>query len=182
MASQLNDVMGRRQKRIAMPLYALAYRTVKRHEHGPILRAAVVTAFVPPVAAALLIWLVPETCEVWVSHARHRWTCLLPHLILVAPPVMAIVLTIFTIFNQRLDRPFPDGWMVTVLAVGLLTHVLLIGTYLVLALGQGYFGLGITAQLFSIPQPFLAGAIAAAVYWIALHWQGESATAKIQKG
>lgn len=155
-----------------MPLNALAYRTLKRHASAQILRAAAVTAFVPAAAAAVLIWFVPEACEVWVSHARHRWTCLLPHLILVVPPVMAIILTIFTIINQRSDRPFPDGWMVTVLSAGMLTQALLIGTYLVFLLGQGYFGLGITAQLFSIPQPFLAGAIAAAIYWIALHGQG----------
>lgn len=145
-----------------MLLCPSAYRTSTRRVRARILRAAVVTALVPAAAAALFIWLAPEGCGVWVSHARHRWTCLLPSLMVVIPLIAAILLTIFTILNRRLERPFPNGWLVTVLSFGLLTQILLVGAYLV-AVGPGYLE-PFLAQAIFIPQPFLAGAIAAAVY------------------
>lgn len=146
-----------------------AYRTSKRHAVSHSLRAAVVTAIVPAAAAALLIWLAPQACGVWLNHSSHRWMCLLPGLLLFVPLVTAILMTIFTVFNQRLERPFPNGWLVSVLTFGLVNQILFIGAYLV-ALGPGYLGPFLAGAIF-IPQPFLAGAIAAAVYWIVLHWR-----------
>lgn len=156
-----------------MSFCASAYRASKRPMRARIFRAAVVTALLP--TAAAFIWVALVGCGVWVSQALHNWTCLLPGLMLVVPPVAALLLTMFTILNQRRDRLIPDGWLVTVFAIGILAQVLFGGTYLLLLLGQGYFGLWITVQMFSLvfslPQPFIAGAIAAAVYWIALHGQ-----------
>jgi hypothetical protein len=150
-----------------MSLYASAYRASKRPVRASIFRSAVVTALLP--TAAALIWLVLVGCGVWVGQALHGWTCMLPGLMLVVPPVAALLLPMLTILNQRRDRRFPDGWLVTVLAIGLLTQVLFVGAYLFALLGQGYFGLWITVQIISVPQPFIAGAIAAAVYWTTLY-------------
>ncbi len=63
----------------------------------------------------------------------------------------------------------PDGWLVTVLTVGILTQVVLTGSYLIAA-GPAYMG-ALIAQAIFIPQPFVAGAVAASVFWIALHWR-----------
>ncbi len=63
----------------------------------------------------------------------------------------------------------PDGWLVTVLAVGILAQTLLVGAYLIAA-GPGYLGL-MMAQAVFIPQPFVAGAVAGAIFWITLHWR-----------
>jgi hypothetical protein len=165
-----------------MSFFACSFRAPNRHLRARIFRAAAVTALVPVAIAALLIWLVPEGCGVWISHARHRWTCLLPGLMLVVPPVMALLLTMFTILNQRLDRPYADGWLVTVLSAGTFAQVLFTGIYLLFAFGQGYFGLRIAVEVFSTPQPFVAGAIAGAVYWITLWGQRRSVDPMNGKG
>lgn len=163
-----------------MSFYGSAYRASKPPVRARVFSAAVVAALLP--TAAALVWFMLVGCGVWVSHAQHRWNCMLPGLMLVVPPVAAVLLTIFTMLNQRRDHPFPDGWLLIALAIGMLAQVVAVGIYLFLLLGQGYFGLGITIQIFSIPQPFVAGAITAAVYWIALHGQWRSANSKNRMG
>ena len=152
-----------------MPLYQSVCRISKRRARGDILRAVIVTAFVPATAATLFLWQVPEGCGVWVNHSRHRWTCLLPGLLLFIPIITAILMTIFTVFNQRLERPVPNGWLVSTLSFGMVTHIIFLVGY-ALALGPGYFDSFLTQAIF-IPQLFLAGVIAASVYWIALYWR-----------
>lgn len=127
------------------------------------------TAIVPAAAAGCLLWFVPEACNAWVSASRHRWTCLLPGLLIVVPAAVAIVLTIATLLNQRRKRPISDGWLVTVVAVGLLTQALLVVAYLI-ATGPAYIG-SVLAQAVFVPQPFIAGAFAGAIFWTALHWR-----------
>ncbi len=85
------------------------------------------------------------------------------------PVAVAVVLTIATLLNRRRSQPMPDGWLVTVLTVGILTQVVLTGAYLIAA-GPAYMG-ALMAQAIFIPQPFVAGAVAASVFWIALHWR-----------
>jgi hypothetical protein len=149
--------------------WTAACRTSTRHKGTDLLRAAIVTALVPAAAAALLMWLVPAGCDIRGSTTVYRWTCLLPGLVFVSAVPMAGFLSIAMIVNQRLDRPFPDGWLTTVLAVGLLSQLLLSVVYLIV-LDTAYRGQFLTEVIF-IPQPFVAGAISGAVYWTALHWQ-----------
>ncbi len=91
----------------------------------------------------------------------------MPGLLLVVPVAVAIVLTITTLLNRRRSHPMPDGWLATVLAAGILTQVVLTGAYLIAA-GPAYMG-ALMGQAILIPQPFVAGAVAAAVFWTALH-------------
>jgi len=83
------------------------------------------------------------------------------------PIAVAMLLPVAVVLNRRLTRPFPDGWVVTTLSVGLVTQVLLSGFYLI-ALGPAYRRI-FMAEVIFIPQPFVAGATAGAVYWATLH-------------
>lgn len=129
--------------------------------------AALVAAVLPSAAAALYLWLVPAGCDMRLDEATYRWTCLLPGLLIVVPAVVAILLSITNLLNNQIGRRLPDGWLVTTLAIGLLTQVILSGTYL-LALDHAYRG-RMMAEIIFAPQPFVAGAIAGLISWLTLH-------------
>jgi len=145
-----------------------AIRTQAPHSVTDHVWAVVATALAPTATAAILIWLFPAGCDIRGSATVYRWTCLLPGLLITVTPAVALLLPIAYTLNNRLTRPFPDGWLVIALAVGILTQVVLSGAYL-FALDAAYRELFLAEVIF-IPQPFVAGAIAGAVYWAALHW------------
>lgn len=60
----------------------------------------------------------------------------------------------------------PDGWLVTILATGAATELVFLSAYF-LSLDPAYRELFLKEALL-IPQPFVAGAIAAGVYWLVL--------------
>ena len=152
-----------------MTFWSSAIRTSERHTAADRFRAAVLTALVPTAAAACLLWLVPAGCDIRGSAVVYRWTCLLPGLMITVPVAVALLLPFALVLNRRLARPFPEGWLVIVPGSGILTQVVLTGTYLV-ALDPAYRGLFLAEVIF-IPQPFVAGAICGAVYWAGLHWE-----------
>jgi hypothetical protein len=61
----------------------------------------------------------------------------------------------------------PDGWLAFIPAAGVCTQIVLCGGYL-LMLGAAYRELFLAEILF-IPQPFVAGAISGAVFWVTLN-------------
>ena len=125
------------------------------------------TALLPGAAAGSYLWLFPVGCEsLSLSPAIYRWTCLWPGLMVVVPVAGALVLPIGSMLNRRLPKPFPDGWLVSILVFGVLVHVLLMGAYLV-ALEPGYRG-AFLLEAIAIPQPFVAGAATAACFRVAL--------------
>lgn len=128
--------------------------------------AALVTAILPATAAALFLWLVPSACELQKVKAIYRWTCLLPGLLIIVPAVIGTLLSAFGYLIQRSSRRFPDGWLGLTVASGLITQLVLIGAYL-LALEPAYRGI-MLGELLTIPQPFVAGAVSGAVFWVAL--------------
>jgi hypothetical protein len=151
-----------------MAIWTSAYKTSKRHSIAAVLQAAVMTAIAPAVAAGLWLWFAPATCNTSVSAAQYRWTCLFPGLLLVVPSAVAILLAIATVLNQRRKRSIPDGWLVTAFAAGIITQTHLVGGYMVAA-GPAYAALFLALAIL-IPQPFIAGALASGVFWLALHW------------
>jgi hypothetical protein len=155
-------------RRSRVTLWAGALRTSKRYTAIDYARAAILTALVPTTLAALLLWWVPGGCDLRGSPAVYRWTCLLPGLLLVVPVPVALLLPVAFALNHRWARLFPAGWLVTILTVGILTQAVLSFGYL-LALNPAYRGLFLAEVLF-IPQPFIAGVISGAVFWVALHW------------
>ena len=130
--------------------------------------AALATAIVPAATAALFLWLAPSVCDFQKTKAIYRWTCLLPGLLIVVPAVIGPLWSAITYFIQRSGRRFPDGWLALTLGSGLITQVILSGAYL-LALEPAYRGM-MLRELLVIPQPFVAGAIAGAVFWMALQF------------
>lgn len=151
-----------------MTLWTSAIRSRQRRTAADHLRAAVLTVLVPTLTAVFVLWVYPTGCDIRGDPAVYRWTCLLPGLMLTVPIGAAFLLPAAIFLNDRLPRPLPDGWLVTIFAAGLFTQAVLCGSYLV-ALDPAYRRLFLAEVIF-IPQPLVAGAIAGAVYWGALHW------------
>ena len=128
--------------------------------------AALVTAVIPAAAAALFLWLVPSACDFQETKATYRWTCLLPGLLIVVPAAVGLLLSAIGYLTRRSGHRFPGGWLALTVATGLMTQLILTGAYL-LALEPAYRGM-MLRELLVIPQPFVAGAIAGAVFWMAL--------------
>ena len=150
-----------------MQIVNSAIRTSGQRQHKVYILAAIVAAIVPTVAAALFVWLVPAGCDIRGDAAIYRWTCLLPGLLIVVPVAVAFLLLLANLLNHRSGHRYPDGWLVTILGAGLLTQLILIGSYL-LVLDPAYRGL-MLGELMLIPQPFVAGAISGTVFWLTLH-------------
>lgn len=131
--------------------------------------AAAATALLPAGLGLALLWLVPAGCDIRGAQGVYLWTCLLPGLLITVAPAAAILLPPVFMLNARYGRPLPDGWLIVVPAAGIVTHALLAGVYLLIldaAYRQLFF-----VEAFSVPQPFVAGALAGAVYWMALRAQ-----------
>ncbi len=148
-----------------MQIFSSAIRASGDYDPKATLLGALATAVVLPVASFLWMWLVPAGCDIRGDAALYRWTCLLPGLLVVVPTALAAILALATFLNHRSERRFPDGWLVTVLGAGILTHVVLIGSYLI-ALGPAYHSMFVEVLL--VPQPFVAGVIAGTVFWVTL--------------
>ena len=138
-------------------------RSLRRH-----IVAALLTAIVLPALAALFLWQFPAGCDLRGDPATYRWTCLLPGMLVTVPVGVAVVLTIALALNRRLARPLPDGWLVIIPGAGLVAQIVLFGGYL-LTLDAAYRAIFLE-DLLLIPQPFVAGALSGAFYWVALHW------------
>ncbi len=148
-----------------MRIFGSAIRASGEYDPKATLLGALATAVLLPVTAFLLMWLVPAGCDIRGDAELYRWTCLLPGLLVVVPIVLAVILALADFLNHRSGRRFPDGWLVTVLAAGILTYVALTGSYLI-ALGPAYHSMFVEVLL--IPQPFVAGVIAGTVFWLTL--------------
>jgi hypothetical protein len=130
------------------------------------LRAAIVTALVPSVAGAILLWLVPPGCDLRGDPEFYRWTCLFPGLLIPVSIALAVLLPMAILLNRRFGRPVPDGWLATILIAAAATQAVCVGGYAVM-LGPAYAGLFLK-EMFFVPQPFLCGAVAAGVFSTAL--------------
>ncbi len=124
--------------------------------------AAIPTALIPAACASVILWLFPQGCDIRGDAALYRWTCLLPSLLVSVPLFAAVILPVAMLLNTRFGRPVPDGWLPTVLLTGILSQAVLVGGYFYF-LDSAYRD-PFLAELLSIPQPFLAGVVAAAVY------------------
>ena len=82
------------------------------------------------------------------------------------PIVAAPLLCAFHLTNLKLGRKLPDGWMVSVVGTGVVTYIVEIGG-LILAMESAERIL-FAADLFALPQPFVAGALVGGVYAVAL--------------
>jgi hypothetical protein len=100
--------------------------------------------------------------------------------LITVPIGAALLLTIALVLNRCSVRPLPDGWLVVILATGFATHAALIGGYF-LALDSAYRERFIDAFI-AIPQPFVAGMIAGAIYWISLHSRSDKLRCRNRAG
>lgn len=129
--------------------------------------AALLTAVGLPVLAGLYLWLVPAGCDGRGSPGTYRWTCLLPGLIVSVSFVAGLSLPVILIVNRWMGRRLPDGLLPIVVGTGVTTWIVLMGSY-ALMLDRAYRDLFFWEAL-TIPQPFLAGALAGLVFWMAVY-------------
>ena len=125
--------------------------------------ALLVTVLALPALAWAAMWLFPAGCDVRGGPALFRWTCLFPGLMLTVPVVMAVAVPVVMIVNRRSRKTLPDGLLPVALVAGLVTQIILIGGYFI-ALDPAYSRIFLTETL-SIPQPFVAGALSAGMFW-----------------
>jgi hypothetical protein len=149
-----------------------AFRGPAFARRGDHLLAAAVTGLGVPALTWLFLQVFPRGCDLRGDPEIYRWTCLLPGLLIMVPLVVAVILPFVMIVNRRLARPLPDGWLPASLATGILTQLLLTLGY-ALTLGQAYRG-AFLSEVLTIPQPFVAGFLSAAVYSCALHLRRRS--------
>ncbi|AZQ66182.1 hypothetical protein EF888_02985 [Silicimonas algicola] len=140
--------------------------------HGDRLLASAVTGLGVPALAWLALQVFPQGCDLRGDPEVYRWTCLLPGLLIMVPLVVAVILPLVMILNRRLARPFPDGWLPASVAFGVLTQLVLTLGF-ALTLGPAYRG-AFLSEVLTIPQPFVAGFLSAAVYSFALHLRRRS--------
>lgn len=150
-----------------MSVWTTALRVPRQWSAGDTGRAIIWTGVIVPFAAAASLWLFPAGCDLRGSPAIYRWSCLFPWLLACLPTVVAGVLSVAFTLNRRRAVRLPDGWLLAVPAAGVLAQVICVGGYLFL-LDSAYRVQFLGMALF-IPQPFAAGAVAGAVYWVALH-------------
>jgi hypothetical protein len=73
---------------------------------------------------------------------------------------LGLLLALANQINRRTGRRCPDGWLVTIAASGVFTQAYLF------TLDAAYRSL-FAADLIFLAQPFVAGTIAGAVFWVA---------------
>jgi hypothetical protein len=95
----------------------------------------------------------------------YRWTCLFPGLLIVVPPVLAGIFAVASYVNAHRKRPPARGFVPRLVLSGIGTQLVCLAGYavfLVPAYREAFF---VTSAL--VPQPFAAGAVAAATYDLA---------------
>ena len=132
-----------------------------RRERSGHLVAALVTAAVPTVLASLWLWSAPSGCNPRGDPASYRWACLLPAIILMVAPVTGIAFGGCALLSRRLADWIGSSWMVTPAVWGLLVHLGVVGS--VVLTDPAYVALFLR-DILLVPQPFVAGAAAAAIY------------------
>ena len=123
---------------------------------------AIVTALALPVLALGYFWSAPAACQVGKAPWLYRWTCLFPGLLIVVPPVLAGIFAVGASIDAR-RRSAPERAFIPRLVLsGIGTQLVCMAGYAVIldpAYREAFFA---TSAL--VPQPFAAGAVAAATY------------------
>ena len=120
-------------------------------------------AVVGPMALGFVIFRInPSAC--------YDSPCALPLLLLTAPPVAAPVVSVLFAVNHRRQRPFPDGWLPTVLVSGIAGQM---GISLVsVALASPNMRRLFLPEILFIPQGLIVGLVIGGAFWIALYALG----------
>ncbi len=120
--------------------------------------AGFVAIVVPMVMALVLSQTVASGC--------YDSLCLLPLLMLIAPPCAVPVLVALFAINRRLGKPIPDGLVPTVTISGIAIQFVISVIAVSTASAQSrdlFF-----SELMSVPQGLIVGFTIGAVFWIAL--------------
>ena len=122
--------------------------------------AAVLTAVVPIALAYSIYWYAPWGCD------ASAWLCLFPLSIIGVAPIAAICLPILFRLNRQRRHPLPDGWLLVVLSVAIVSQVAVTGYSLWLL--ADYMRKIFFYEVLIFPQGLAAGAVTGAVFWCAL--------------
>ncbi len=122
--------------------------------------AAVLTAVVPIALAYSIYWYAPWGCD------ASAWLCLFPLSIIGVAPIAATCLPILFRLNQQRRHPLPDGWLLVVLSVAIVSQVAVTGYSLWLL--ADYMRQIFFYEVLNFPQGLAAGAVTGAVFWCSL--------------
>lgn len=130
--------------------------------------AGVLAVVIPMALGIILFRMNPAAC--------YDSPCALPLLLLTIPPYAAPLLSVLFAVNHRRQRPFPDGWLPTILISGIVGQM-----------GISVFGFVLASpnmrriflpEILFIPQGLIVGLAIAGAFWIALHVLGREAPPK----
>lgn len=137
--------------------------------------AAGVTFGFALLAAGVSMWIQSIGCVFAGNPTLSRWACLFPSLLALSAVLAAILLPLAARLSKSSGRAFSFGPLLTPLLTGVFSHVLLIGSYMILL--DGAYRTHFLSTSFYMPQPFAAGALAGLIYWLILSF-GEKRAAE----
>lgn len=140
---------------------------MKRPGRKSHLIAAGATGLVCATLVASLIGMAPSGCGIQGSAALTRWTCLFPSLLALCTALTAFLLPLTDWVGTKIGWPLQWGPRITPVITGITAQIVLIGAYM-FALDPAY-RFQFFKMAFLIPQPFIAGAMAGLIYWLALY-------------
>ena len=122
--------------------------------------AAVLTAAIPIALAYSIYWFAPWGCD------ASAWFCLFPLALIGVAPIGAICLPILFRLNRQRREALPDGWLLVVVSVAVISQVAVTG-YSLWSLAD-YMRLIFFYEVLIFPQGLAAGAVTGAVFWSSL--------------
>ena len=122
--------------------------------------AAILTAAIPIALAYSIYWLAPWGCD------ASAWLCLFPLSLIGVAPIAALCLPFLFRLNQKRRHALPDGWLLVIVSVAIVSQVAVTG-YSLWSLAD-YMRRIFFYEILIFPQGLAAGALAGAVFWSSL--------------
>ena len=122
--------------------------------------AAVLTAVVPIAIAFSIYWFAPWGCD------ASAWLCLFPLSLIGVAPIGATFLPFLFRFNQKRRNALPNGWLVVIVLVAIVSQIGVSG-YSLWSLAD-YMRRIFFYEVLIFPQGLAAGAVTGAVFWCSL--------------
>jgi hypothetical protein len=122
--------------------------------------ASVLTAAIPIALAYSIYWFAPWACD------ASAWLCLFPLSLIGVAPIGAICLPILFRLNQQRREVLPDGWLIVVVSVAVISQVAVTG-YSLWSLAD-YMRRIFFYEVLIFPQGLAAGALTGVVFWCSL--------------
>ena len=123
------------------------------------LLAGICATLLPMMLGYAIYKLAPSAC--------YDGPCAMPLLLVILSPFMAPLLPILFAVNHRLERPFPDGFLPTIVFSGTASQIA-ISAYSYSTASPNTRRI-FFSELLLVPQGFITGLVIGTVFWLALY-------------